>query len=182
VASPYSRKQRFIQLLRKVLGVDSGPSLYDKVWNVLAASAPFGTTQDIVLCLKHSGLRAKHYTSLHVFAKAFLTKYTSPVGTTSVYDIETKLEKQFHEIEYLWYRNQFSESFFSYAWLLEKLLRLICEFETYKPFLKILVCPHRRAKYETRWKLLTKSLRRDSLLYPSDTPQAPLETVLECCA
>jgi len=64
VASPYSRKQRFVLLLRKVLGVDAGPGLHDKVWGVLANSAPFRNTEDIVACLKHSGLRSKHYTCI----------------------------------------------------------------------------------------------------------------------
>ena len=182
VASPYSRKQRFVVLLRKVLGVDVGPGLRDKVWGVLANSAPFQDTEDIVSCLKHSNLRSKHYTSLHAFAKLHIPSYAAPTCRLAPFEIENLLERLFSDIEFMWCRHQSSDSFFSYAWLLEKLLRHIDVFDTYSPYLKVLVCPHRREKYERRWKEITKLLPKDSPLYRSDTPPVLPGIALECCA
>ena len=182
VTSPYSRKQRFIILLRKILGVDNGPRHKDRVWRVLANSAPFRTTDDIISCLKHSSLRSKHYTSLHVFAKLYLTHYTPPVCDLSPHEIENKMDVLFDEVEFLWCRYQSSKSFFSYAWLLEKLLRHINVFPSYSQYLKVLVCPNRRHKYHTRWKSLTTLLPPNSPLYHYDMPPKPLETVSKYCA
>ena len=182
VATPYSRKQRFLQLLRKVLGVDAGPPVNDKVWRVLAASAPYKTSNDIVLCLKNSTLKSKHYTSLHAFSKLHLTNYTPPNCHLHTHAIESQLGVLFSEIEFLWYRYQSTSSFFSYAWLLEKLLRHIGVFRDYKMYLKMLVCPNRRAKYEKRWGLITTFLPTNSRLSQHDRQQGLLETALKCYA
>ena len=121
VVSPYCRKQRFVGLLRKILGVDSGPSVTDRVWQVLAQSAPFETTQDIICCLKNSTLKTKHYNNLHTFAKAFLRNYTSPSKNCPLL-VEKLLEGLFDEILFRWNRVRGNDnSFFSYAWLLETL-------------------------------------------------------------
>jgi hypothetical protein len=72
--------------------------------------------------------------------------------------IETHLGKLFEEVAFNWCRFSKQPSFFSYAWLLEKLLKQILIFENYKAFLKVLICPNRRKKYEKRWKkIVTKS-------------------------
>ena len=182
VSSPYSRKQRFIILLRKILGVDSGPGHRDSVWCVLANSAPFKNTEEIISCLKHSGLRSKHYTSLHIFAKLHVANYTAPVCRLSPYDIEHKMDLLFDEVEFMWCRFQSHESFFSYAWLLEKLLKHINVFHSYSQYLKVLVCPHRRQKYHKRWQAITKLLPIGSPLARYDMPPELPETASKCYA
>ena len=158
IVSPYSRKTRFTGLLRKILGVDNGPQSSDSVWRYLAASAPFQTTEDIVLCLKNSPLKTKHYNCLHGFSKAFLKHYAKPVCMYSPLEIENNLGKLFEEVVFYWCRFSEENSFFSYAWLLEKLFKQLRIFDNYQAFLKVLICPTRRKKYETRWnRLVTKS-------------------------
>ena len=169
VVSPYCRKQRFVNMLRKLLGVDSGPPRNDKVWRVLAVSAPFKKPQEIISCLKNSTLIAKHYTCLHVFSKVFLTNYEYPKCSVHPLQIEDRMTQLFDEVLFRWCRYQNTLSFFSYAWLLEKLLKCIGIFECYATYLKILVCPNRRQKYEERWNEITTSPPKDSPPFPNDT-------------
>ena len=70
----YSRVNRFIDLFSKIIGVSSGPTATDPVWNHLAKNAPYDTCQDIVCRLKQSSLRNKHYADLHIFCKCFFKK------------------------------------------------------------------------------------------------------------
>ena len=151
IISPYNRKTRFIGLLRKILGVDTGPQVKDRVWQYLSASAPFQTTDDIVLCLKNSPLKSKHYNCIHGFSKAFLRKYSKPECYYTPLEIEKILGGLFEDVVFYWCRFSENTSFFSYAWLLEKLFRQLQILEDYKSFLKVLICPTRRKKYETRW-------------------------------
>lgn len=172
VISPYSRKHRFTGLLRKILGVDSGPPCKDRVWHFLSVSAPFQNTDAIITCLKNSSIKTKYYNSLHVFSKAFMKNYKSPACDLEPLVIESLLENMFEEVMFRWNRFQSSESFFSYAWLLEKLLKHINIFDIYKPYLKLLVCPNRRLKYASRWEslhLTPKPLPTDSQLCRNGT-------------
>jgi hypothetical protein len=157
IVSPYNRKTRFIGLLRKILGVDTGPHVKDRVWQYLSASAPFQTADDIIVCLKNSPLKSKHYNCIHGFSKAFQKNYSKPKCHYSPREIEEYLGILFEEVNFYWCRFEHT-SFFSYAWLLEKLFRQLQILEDYKSFLKVLICPTRRKKYETRWKqFVTKS-------------------------
>ena len=158
IISPYNRKTRFLGLLRKILGVDTGPQISDRVWRYLSASAPFRTTDDIVTCLKNSSLKTKHYNCIHGFSKAFMKNYSKPKCHYSPLEIEKHLGTLFEEVVFYWCRFSKQSSFFSYAWLLEKLFRQLQILEDYKAFLKVLICPNRRKKYETRWNMfVTKS-------------------------
>lgn len=178
VISPYSRKQRFTSLLRKIIGVDSGPPRTDKVWQLLAQSAPFQNTQEIICCLKNSNLKTKYYNSLHIFSKAFLNNYNAPVlVNTEPLKVEKRLEKLFDEVLFRWNRFQNDQSFFSYAWLIEKLLKHIYLYNIYKSYLKVLICPNRRRKYEERWDDITKLPLKDWLPSRSGTRLVPLGTV-----
>ena len=179
VISPYCRKHRFTSLLRKILGVDSGPPRIDKVWQLLSQSAPFQTTQEIIGCLKNSSLKTKYYNSLHVFSKAFLSSYHAPVlHNTEPLKVETFLAKLFDEVLFRWNRvRSHDQSFFSYAWLIEKLLKHAGIYEIYKTYLKVLICPNRRRKYESRWEEITTLPLTNLQPFRSDTPLVPLDTV-----
>ena len=160
VVTPYCRKQRFVTMLRKLLCVDTGPPVSDKVWKILASSAPFKNSDEIISCLKNSSLTAKHYTSLHVFARAFMQNYKPLVCTLHPLEIESVLTQEFDNVLFDWQRTHTSDSFFSYAWLLETFLKKLHIFDSYKAFLKTLVCPIRRKKYEERWRLHHTSSER----------------------
>jgi hypothetical protein len=162
-------------LLRKIMGVDSGPPRFDKVWQLLSASAPFKTTQEIICCLKNSNLRTKYYNSLHIFSKAFLSDYKAPKNTNQL-TIQNLLKHMFEEVLFRWNRYQSDLSFFSYAWLLEKLLKHIGLYVTYKPFLKVLIGPNRRKGYDIRWKQITTLPLKDWLPFQNDRPPIPLGT------
>ena len=165
IVAPYSRKTRFVTLLKKILGIDTGPRSDDPVWKHLSKSAPFRNTNDIINCLKHSNLKAKHYTNLHVFAKAFMTGYVPPKCCLSPLKIEKLLSTIFSEVLFRW-RGGSNNSFFSYAWLLEIMFKQIGVFDDYKHYLKILVCPNRRDNYTKRW--ITMFPRTGSPLSPND--------------
>jgi hypothetical protein len=174
IVAPYSRKTRFVTLLKKILGVDTGPNYQDMIWKHLSKSAPFLNTKDIINCLKHSNLKSKHYTSLHVFAKAFMTDYVPPKCCLSPLKIEKLLSTIFSEVLFRW-RGGSNNSFFSYAWLLEIMFKQIGIFDVYKYYLKILVCPNRRDNYTKRW--ITMFPQTDSLPYQNDTQRGLQEIV-----
>lgn len=175
IISPYSRKQRFVTLLRKIIGVDSGPPANDDVWHILSISAPFKKTEQIIGCLKNSGLKTKHYNNLHSFSKVFLSSYEAPQCHIQPLQIETRLENMFREVLFRWIRYLGTPSFFSYSWLLEKLMKTIYIFENYEPYVKVLVCPKRRQKYEQRWEQITKFPLTNSRLFHYDSMPTPPE-------
>jgi len=178
VIAPYCRKHRFSCLLRQILGVSSGPPPTDRVWQLLSQSAPFKTTQEIINCLKNTCLKSKHYNNLHIFSKAFLNDYLPPVlHNTEPLIIEKSLETLFDEVLFRWNRFQSHLSFFSYAWLIEKLLKHVCLFETYRTYLKVLICPNRRRKYQSRWEEITKLPLTDSQPFQNDRQLISLDAV-----
>ena len=178
VISPYCRKHRFSGLLRKILGVDSGPPPSDKVWQILSQSAPFKTTLEIINCLKNTSLKTKHYNNLHIFSKAFLGIYNAPVlHNTEPLKVEKFLNKMFDEVLFRWNRFQNDQSFFSYAWLIEKLLKHASLYETYRTYLKVLICPNRRRKYQSRWEDITKLPLTDSRPFQNDRQLISLDVV-----
>ena len=168
IIAPYCRKHRFSCLLRKVIGVDSGPPPSDMVWQVLSQSAPFKSTRCIIDCLKNTDLKNKHYNNLHSFGKAFLTRYIPP--ETNPCNVQKIMYSLFDEVLFRWNRSSNNQSFFSYSWLMEKLFKIAGLFDNYSTYLKVLICPIRRRKYQSRWDDITKPLPKDSLPFRSDTP------------
>ena len=150
----YSRAGRFRMLLRKILGICSGPRIQDPVWRFLAKSAPFRNIKQLTDSLKLAPFKNKNYTDLHAFSKAFLYQYKAPACNT--HKIECFLMKQFEIINFLWCRLNF-DSFFSYSWLLETFLKRFNLFSFFGCYIKVLQCPVRRKKYHTLWKTITNS-------------------------
>ena len=145
----YSRKDRWIALIKKVLGIHSGPPVADPVWEYLSARKPFEGVDGIRVCLRKSKLRNKHYPSLHCFAKLFSQAYRRP--TTSANFVYKQLTKYFDIILRLWNKykthpNVNTKLFFSYNWLIEQGLAFY-NLKEYMPFVKRLKCNSRRKKY-----------------------------------
>ena len=141
----YNRNDRWCTLVKKVCGIHNGPQICDPVWSYLAKKQPFASTQDILLCLRKSGLKNKHYPSLHAFSKNFCSTYVPPKNPVQV---ANKLCAYFAHILFLWTNTKKTKQklFFSYNWLMEQGLAFY-NLEDYKCFVKHLKCVNRRGKY-----------------------------------
>ena len=74
----YSRPDRWTTLLRKILGMHSGPGTDDPIWNHLREHSPFKDVAALRKCIRTSGLPNKHYPNVHCFAKVFCQDYHTP--------------------------------------------------------------------------------------------------------
>ena len=145
----YSRNDRWTALIKKVLGIHSGPPITDPVWDYLNSRKPFDTVACISDCLRKSKLRNKHYPSLHSFARLFCPSYRKPERHPNA--VFTLLAKYFDIILRLWnmyqsHPNVDTNLFFSYNWLIEQGLAFY-NLREYLPFVKRLKCNTRRKKY-----------------------------------
>ena len=175
---PYSRKSRFKDLVRKLLGQEPGPKTTDPVWALLEQNSPYNSTHDIVRVLKRSKLQNKFYCSLHVFSKLFLKKYEPPPYTSNeLQKLQCVLLQWFEETLMLWNKTASDTGFFSYSWLIEKFLHCL-KISAYSSYLKRLMCPLRRDKYVKKWKTITRTSGAPSVdlrPYPSGRPLTALE-------
>ena len=140
----YSRNDRWKGLVRKITGYHNGPLVSDPIWKYLEKSGPFKHPQDILERLRVSKLVNKHYQSLYIFTKAFAPTYKVPLTGEQV---SIKLVSYFNFVYGMWNKFFGDKPFFSYNWLIEQALYFF-NYEEYLPFIKHLVCPKRRRKYE----------------------------------
>jgi len=149
--TPYSRIARFRELFEKLIGMTSGPHRKDPIWQHLAKGAPYENSRALYGAIKLSGLKNKHYSDMHIFCKCFLKHYTPP-DITNVQILHCQFLKDFNEILFRWNKTTqaISGSFFSYNWVLERLLRCY-DISCYNDYLKRLQCPIRRDLYEVMW-------------------------------
>ena len=141
----YSRNERWRNLIRKITGYHSGPPVRDPVWKYLANHKPFKTPHEIISCLRKSRLVNKHYQNIYIFTKIFAPKFELPKYRPEVCKT---LISYFNVIYRLWNRHFGQRPFFSYNWLIEQSLNLF-NYTEFLPFVKVLVCPKRRRKYES---------------------------------
>ena len=154
---PYSRVCRFVELVTKLLGVGHGPRQTDPVWRVLEGEAPYCTTHQILLQLKRAKIVNKHYNSLHLFSKVFLSNYKPPdISPRDMKALRITMKSWFEQVLYLWNKSAI-EGFFSYNWLIEQFL-LCLKINCLFPYLKKLQCPIRRQKYADRWKIISNNI------------------------
>ena len=142
----YNRGDRWTSIVKKIVGVHSGPNNSDPVWKYLEKHKDsFKGPKDIVKCLRKSNLRNKHYPCIHLFAKTFYKGYTPP--SDSPESVIQKLDNYFQHILQLWSTCKIpQDQFFSYNWLIEQGLHLY-GIRGYFPYIKFLKCPHRRQRY-----------------------------------
>ena len=142
----YSRCDRWIAIVKKVVGIHGGPTPTKKVWQYLhKRKDTFECPQDIVNTLRKSGLKNKHYPCLHMFCKAFCKNYKKPSPDPG--RVLNMLTTYFEHIQQLWNRYRTPEDqFFSYNWLIEQALHMY-NFKDYFPYNKKLKCIHRRKRY-----------------------------------
>ena len=142
----YSRCDRWIAIVKKVVGIHGGPTSTKKVWEFLHKyKGSFNCSQDIVDKLRKSGLKNKHYPCLHMFCKAFCNNYKAPSPRPAI--VLEVLTKYFEHIQQLWIRYRSpDDQFFSYNWLIEQALHMY-GYTDYFPYNKRLKCIHRRKRY-----------------------------------
>ena len=180
----YSRPDRWLTLLRKVVGIHSGPSSHDPMWDHLRKFDKFATVDELKTAMRKSNLANKHYPCIHQFARCFCSNYKVPKPNPDI--VLKQLTVYFEHILKLHHRTNKSESFFSYNWLLEQGLHLF-NFTEYLPYIKLLKCQTRRANYVSALiKLYTSkdethaenggceqpNNRQPSELLPVETPQS----------
>ena len=144
-AEGYNRKKRFHNMLRCVIwgGCNSAD---EKMIKHLEQFNYYKTEACLLKQMKKSKLRDKRYISLHLFSKLFLPSYKKPVIPTNWNSVDCSIVRLFLEIELVHHRI-FSKPFFSYVWLLQKIL--ICHgLENYCCYIKRLKCPRRVKLYE----------------------------------
>ena len=135
----YNRPDRWKSLVRKVVGIHSGPPKHDPVWKYLQKHADkIVEVKDVYKILRKSGLKHKHYQCAHIFAKCFATNYSPPSKAHDPLTVEKHLHAYFRHIQRMWSSQNF-DFFFSYAWLLEQGLNVFGHFE-YLPYVKTLIC------------------------------------------
>ena len=113
----YSRPDRWNTLLKKIVGIHSGPSIIDPIWAYLKSNKPFPTVSDLKQKLRKSKLDNKHYPSIHVFARCFCLDYINPRHDPQV--VLKKLNMYFAFILKMHQRStKPNKKIFSYNWLL----------------------------------------------------------------
>ena len=140
----YSRNERWRNLIRKITGYHSGPPIRDPVWKYLEKHKPFELPLEIITCLRQSKLVNKHYQNIYIFTKIFAPDFILPKYNPKV---SKRMESYFDFVYKLWNRHFGQRPFFSYNWLIEQSFELF-NYTEFLPFVKLLVCPKRRRKYE----------------------------------
>ena len=158
-ASGYNRQKRFHIMLANVLfggcNVADGPMI-----EYLIKFKPYTDESSLLKQMKRSDLRAKRYTSLHLFARLFLESYQKVKMPTNWEAVEKSIMRMFGEIE-LTHHRVFSKPFFSYVWLLQKIL-LCHNIDWCSRYIKQLKCPKRVNAYEEDFcKIKAMLCRRD---------------------
>ena len=144
-ASGYNRQKRFNIMLSNVLF--GGCNRADEhMIKYLIQFKPYTDESSLLKQMKHSCLRDKRYTSLHLFARLFLESYQKVEMPTNWDAVEKSIMRMFGEIE-LAHHRVFSKPFFSYVWLLQKIL-LCHKIDWCSRFIKQLKCPKRVNAYE----------------------------------
>ena len=155
----YERKKRFRDIMNKMLyptidNKDMPMFLY--LTEYTKKNEQFDTPQEILACMKKSGISDKRYVSLHAFARRFMKGYTViPVKT---HTLSTLFRRYFNMLESVFYRRFPTNPFFNYNWLLRRLLKLY-KYEELIPFVKPIKCPKRDKRYEDMFTSLYKDLQ-----------------------
>ena len=144
----YNRSHRFSLKVNKLIGLHSGPSIKDPVWEYLHKNElGLNTPYDVRCCLRASKLINKHYDSMRQFCDTF-TPFRVCINPM---ELKKDLLKKFELVAVRWHQH-FFKGFFSYAWLMRHFLE-----EVGSPlvaYLKPQTCKRRHEKYEAMLKLI----------------------------
>ena len=137
----YSRRKRFENLVDSVLF----PAFHQKDVPVYATlkDKKFKTVDELVHHMKHTPLKDKRFCSTHLFAT--LTVKNHAKLTPPPYRFRTRVLRLFDEVLSR-HKVYGSKQFFSYPWLLRRLLAVTGN-KQYEPYIKEIRCKRRRKKY-----------------------------------
>ena len=115
----YSRLKRFRTMLMSILDPLRNCSM-DPETEVALYQETFGNTVSLLKRLKQIKSRNKQYSSVHLYAKKYVRDHKSPPTPLAV--ISNELLADFTLLEIGHQKHFENEQFFSYRWVLEKLL------------------------------------------------------------
>ena len=139
----YSRNRRFAAMLRAVLY----PSQFHPKYAIitkLKELGPHTSIDSILLSLRKIKLPNKQYQFLHLYCKLIQVDYIEPPFVPK--KVFNNLMREFADVEHHFERTDKS-TFFSYNWLLRKLLT-DSDLPEYADFIKKIKCKQRNQLYE----------------------------------
>ena len=142
----YSRKKRFAKLFDNTVNPNAETN-DNLMLRYLMGVGLIRTVPELLRIIKKSNLRDKRYGSLHVFSKMFVQSYQKPTTPKNLLLLRKSILKRFEDYEFA-HKRYGSGNFFSYRWLLAKLLKEF-NLDRYLVFVKMLKCPIRCSYYET---------------------------------
>ena len=146
----YSRNRRFAQMLRAVIYPHK---FYPKshILYALEQTKPYVTVDSLLLALRKLKINNKQYQYLHIYCSLLQENYVKPPYVR----IETfnDIMRAFANIEMMFDRTE-QKTFFSYNWLLRKLLRNAKLYD-YVKYVKEIKCKKRNTLYENMINNLT---------------------------
>ena len=154
-AEGYNRRKRFHTMLSNVI-LGACNVADDHMIKYLSGFTHYVEEACLLKQMKKSGLRDKRYTSLHLFSRIFLPSYVKPVLPSNWCVVEKSIMTMFSEIELIHHR-LFCKPFFSYVWLLQKILGSH-SLGFFSRYIKQLKCQRRVKVYEDDFTLIMTKL------------------------
>ena len=142
----YSKLKRFSKILDGVLYPT--PAKADSNMLEYLYSRKFDSIPDLLAAMKQGKMRDKRYTSIHLFAKLFVTNYEAPPARNYSL-VRTAILRAFEDIEFSHWRVCPCDQFFNYNYLLCVLLDEYGLGDLVK-YIKNLRCKRRRLFYKNQ--------------------------------
>ena len=141
----YSRVNRFRKILKLLFFPGAHGSVPGKVFLIMKQKGPFDSVSEMCDFLKSLKSRTKNYNAIHLYAKYFVKNYVAP--KPPLLNIRQHMLADFSLLERGMSLHFPDRRFFSYRWLLIKLLQKY-ELFCYVPFVKPLVNKISSKKYD----------------------------------
>jgi len=147
----YSRTKRFETMLRSLLY----PAFDHKDTTVFEflSKQKYDTLQELQMAMKKSGAKEKRFHSLHLFTKLLCKDY-KPIQPPPI-EFFRRVMVLFDEV-LTRFNAERKHNFFSYPWLMQRLLNLLGE-TRYNPYIKQIRCKKRVKHYEKLYERLVKN-------------------------
>ena len=143
----YSRYKRFVNYVNCIFTPRMATHPPGKVLFLLSETAPYQSPHEIIIRLKALKTRNKSYQHLHMYCLKYQKNYDPPQKPSNI--VRHAIIRTFNFIEDL-FIHRGMKSFFSYPWLLIKLLTMY-GLNQYVQFAKNIGCKKRKQKYTTMW-------------------------------
>ena len=174
----YSRRKRFGTMLKNVIKGSCNLADEPMLIYLTRFKSEYTNMASLLSKIKKSKIRDKRYTSLHLFSRVFLPAYVKPRHPINWPAVEKSILNMFSEVEIV-HRRLFSKPFFSYVWLLQKIL-VAHHLNGFCTFIKQLKCPKRIKQYEDDFaEIMAMLCQQDRFVgdrvYVSNFPKPPSE-------